>query len=74
MSELTNPTLSFYVSYERPLSWRHAYKAGISFQYDRLSFDYDNFSDLTKTDALPGTEPLYELDADVFKVLFTLWY
>ncbi len=74
MSEFSNQTLSFYLSYERPLSWRHAYKAGITFQYDRISFEYDNFTDLTAESALPGSEPLYEFDADVVKVLFTLWY
>lgn len=74
MSEFSNQTLSVYLSYERPLNWRHAYKASVSLQYDRLSFDYDNFTDLTYTDAAVGEEPLYEMDADVFKMLFTLWY
>lgn len=74
MSEFSNQTLSLYVSYERPLSWRYAYKAGISVQYDRISFEYDNFTDLTADSAVPGTEPLYEFDADVVKLLFTLWY
>ena len=74
MSEFNNQTLSFYVSYERPLSWRHAYKAAISLQYDRINFDYDNFTDLTVEAEIPGNEPLYEFDADVIKLLFTLWY
>ncbi len=74
MSEFSNQTLSLYVSYERPLSWRYAYKAGITLQYDRISFDYDNFTDLTVAETLPGDEPLYAFDADVYKLLFTLWY
>ncbi|KAA1192878.1 DUF3570 domain-containing protein [Pseudohalioglobus sediminis] len=74
MSEFSDQTLSFYLSYQRPLSWRYAYKAGISLQYDRIAFDYDNFSDLTEEGFLPGDEPNYSFDADVYKILFTLWY
>lgn len=74
MSEFSDQTLSFYLSYQRPLSWRYAYKAGISLQYDRIAFDYDNFSDLTEEGFLPGDEPSYSFDADVYKILFTLWY
>jgi len=74
LSEFENQTVSLYVSYEQALNWRHAYKAGISLQYDRIAFDYDSFSDLTRGSTLPGDEPTYSFDADVVKLLFTLWY
>ena len=74
LSEFGNQTYSLYLSYEHPLTWRFAYRAGISFQYDRISFEYDNFSDLTAEGYAVGSEPLYAFDADVFKLLFTLWY
>lgn len=74
LSDFGDQTFSLYLSYEHPLSWRHAYKAGVSLQYDRISFDYNNFSDLTSEGYAPGSEPLYSFDADVFKLFFTLWY
>jgi Protein of unknown function (DUF3570) len=74
LSEFSNQTLSLYLSYQRPLSWHYADKAAVTLQYDRLSFDYDNFSDLTDDAGSPGEEKLYAFDADVFKLIFTVWY
>jgi len=42
----------------------------LSFFWDRLTFDYDNFSDAT-TGALLADETLYSLDADVFRIFFS---
>jgi len=74
LSEFSSNTLSLYLSYETPLRYGFLNKGAVSLQWDRIYFDYDNFSDLTDGDALPGEEKLYDLDADVFKVLITLWY
>ncbi|WP_240732750.1 DUF3570 domain-containing protein [Halioglobus maricola] len=74
LSEFSDQTLSFYVNYEHPLNWRFGYKAGLTLQYDRISFDYDNFTDLTDEPTVPGEESLYSFDADVIKLLITLWY
>ncbi|MEH6581566.1 MAG: DUF3570 domain-containing protein [Halioglobus sp.] len=74
LSEFDNHTLSFHLSYDRPLQNRWTDRAGVSLQLDRIWFSYDNFSDLTDVDAEPGTESLYEFEADVIKLLFTVWY
>ncbi|MEP5764079.1 MAG: DUF3570 domain-containing protein [Halieaceae bacterium] len=74
LSDFDSHTLSAYLSYERPLSYSGIEKVALSLQWDRMYFNYDNFSDLRDQSAVPGEEKLYELDADVFKVLFTLWY
>ena len=74
LSEFNSNTFSLYLSYERPISYRFMDRVALSLQWDRIYFDYDNFSDLRDTGALPGEEELYELDADVIKVFLTLWY
>ncbi len=73
LSEYTTMTYGFGVSYEFELaSW--ADKSSISFNYDLIQFDYDNFTDLTKDDGAPGEEPLYSFDAEVVRLLFSVWY
>ncbi|MFZ5724327.1 MAG: DUF3570 domain-containing protein [Pseudomonadota bacterium] len=42
-------------------------------QVDRMHFGYDDFRDLTVT-AAPGSEPLYEFDATVTRLYYSLWY
>lgn len=74
LSDFGNQTVSLYLSYQRPLNWRFGYRAGLTLQYDRISFDYDNFTDLTQASDIPGQEPQYSFDADVIKLLLTLWY
>jgi hypothetical protein len=74
LSEFSSNTFSLYLTYERPLNYRFTDRIALSLQWDRIYFDYDNFSDLRDTEALPGEEKLYDLDADVIKALFTLWY
>lgn len=74
LSDFNNQTLSAYVSYQRPLSYRVLDRAAITLQWDHIWFDYDNFSDLTDKAAPVGDETLYEFEADVIKLVFTLWY
>ena len=74
LSEFTSNTFSIYLSYESTFRYGFLEKVAISLQWDRIMFDYDNFSDLRDLSAIPGEEKLYELDADVIKVLFSIWY
>ena len=74
LSEFTDHTLSLHLSYSRDVNNRWLDKAGISLQWDRIWFDYDNFSDLTDVNSPVGEEKLYDFEADVFKILFTAWY
>lgn len=60
--------------------WRIFDKATVSFYYDRILYDYDDFRDLSKVDANgsplspPGQEPLYNFTSDVFQLFFTFWF
>jgi hypothetical protein len=74
LSDMSSQTVSLYMTYEQPLGFGPFEKAAFTLEYDRLMLDYDNFSDLRDTAALPGEEELFDMDADVFKVLFTIWY
>ena len=74
LSDMNSQTFSLYLTYQQPLGWGPMDKAAFSLQYDYIMLDYDNFSDLRDTEALPGEEKLFDMTADVFKVLFTIYY
>jgi hypothetical protein len=74
LSDFNNQTLSAYVSYQRPLQYPLLDRAALTLQWDHIWFDYDNFSDLTDKSAAAGEEALYAFEADVIKLVFTLWY
>jgi hypothetical protein len=74
LSQFNSNSLSLHLSYELPMRHRLMDKSAVSLQWDRIYFDYDNFSDLTDVTATPGEEELYRFNADVIKLLFTIWY
>ena len=74
LSDMDSQTLSLYLTYEQPLGYGPFERAALTLEYDRIMLNYDNFSDLRDVDALPGEEQLFDMDADVFKVLLTIWY
>ena len=74
LSKFNNHTLSAYLSYERPVRYYLFEKMALTLQWDHIWFDYDNFTDLRVTVDTPGEEPTYDFEADVYKVIFTLWY
>ncbi|MDX1734768.1 MAG: DUF3570 domain-containing protein [Halioglobus sp.] len=74
LSDFNNQTLSLYVSYARPLRYRLFDRAELTVQWDHIWFDYENFTDLREQVPLPGQESTYEFEADVYKVIFSLWY
>ncbi len=43
-------------------------------RWDRIWFDYEDFRNLEDTAAIPGEEPLYNFEADIYRLVFTLWY
>lgn len=74
MSDFNNHTLSLYVSYERNVAYPMIDRAGVTLEWDHIWFEYDNFTDLRVTDVAVGEEPTYQFEADVVKLVFTLWY
>ena len=59
----------FQVPSQDEKDFRARDKAALSFQWDRIFFSYDNFTDLTNPNTAVGEEELYDFEADVFKVL-----
>ena len=63
------------VSYEyTPARLRFLNRSTVNFRYDRLRFNYDDFSDLRVRDVAPGTEPFYRLNANVFQFFLSGWF
>jgi hypothetical protein len=74
LSQFSSNSVSLHLSYELPVRNRLMDRSAISLQWDKIYFDYEDFSDLTDITAPPGQERLYEFNADVVKLLLTVWY
>ncbi|MEQ8206825.1 MAG: DUF3570 domain-containing protein [Woeseia sp.] len=74
LSPLTSNTLTLAASYEfLSRGWRFIDKGSVNLSLDILSVDYHDFADL-RGSAVVGSEPLYQLDADIIQVYFSFWY
>ena len=73
LSTFSNQMLSVGATYELSLEWKFLQRSTLSFFYDRMRFQYDDFRDITSGGA-PGTESLYEFDANVFRFFFSGWF
>jgi hypothetical protein len=73
LSTFSTHMLSLGATYELSLEWKFLQRSTLSFYYDRMMFQYDDFRDLTSS-AAAGTEPLYGFDANVFRVFFSGWF
>jgi len=70
LSKFKDHTVGFAVSYNLlEDGWGFVDRATLNFKYDHLWFNYDNFTDITKSDF-----PEYEFDADVMQLFFSAWY
>jgi hypothetical protein len=49
-------------------------KSSVNVRYNHLFIDYDDFRDATVTGVAPGTEPLFQLDADVIQAFLSIWF
>jgi len=49
-------------------------KGSASVRYDRIMYSYDDFRDASVRGVTPGTEPLYEYDADVIQAYVSIWF
>jgi hypothetical protein len=76
LSELTSYSLKLKASYQfvdENKGWSFVKKATVTASLDMLSIDYHDFSDL-RSGAPIGSEPLYQLDANVFQIFVSFWY
>jgi hypothetical protein len=75
LSEFSNITLGLGASYALPLwSFWPGVKPELNLQWDHIRFSYQNFRNVTITEAQPGLEPLYRLDANVLRAFFSLYF
>jgi hypothetical protein len=49
-------------------------KGTLNLSWDHLRFNYDDFRDLRVQVRVPGTEPLYVLNADVMQFFLSIWF
>jgi hypothetical protein len=76
LSALTSHTFKISASYEflnDANGWGFLKKGSATVSFDRLTVDYQEFSDLSAGAPL-GEEPLYALDANVIQIFFSFWY
>jgi len=75
LSTFSTRTIGLGVSYEfKKHGWGFIDKGSVNIFYNRIQIDYENFRDLRVTGVTPGTEPLYSLSADVFRIFVSAWY
>jgi len=78
LSALTSYTFKLQAAYEFLSddgndTWGFIKRAKVTASLNMLHVDYHNFSDLTAQEVI-GSEPLYQLDADIFQVFFSFFY
>ena len=73
LSTFSSTTFGFGASYEFGRGWTAIERGSLNAQFDFISFDYDNFRDLTVS-APAGTEPLYSFNATVTRIFASIWF
>jgi Protein of unknown function (DUF3570) len=76
LSTFTSRTIRLGASYDIVRGgWRFVERGSVSVIYDHIQFDYEDFRDLSgAATGLPGTEPLYGFDANVFQIFVSFWF
>ncbi|WP_444920340.1 DUF3570 domain-containing protein [Microbulbifer sp. CnH-101-G] len=77
MSNFTTLAFGLGISYELPQRWSlFNQKNSISFYWDHILFDYEDFLDVTVHDdgsaITPGSEPAYSFSANVIRLFWTV--
>ncbi|HEY8520063.1 MAG TPA: DUF3570 domain-containing protein [Gammaproteobacteria bacterium] len=75
LSTFSSSTLRLGASYDIVRGgWKFVERGSVSFVYDHIQFEYEDFRDLTQVGAPLGEEPLYGFDADVLQVFVSFWF
>ncbi len=75
LSTMVSHTIGVAASYEFEAPWlRFFKKSTVNFKYDFIIFQYDDFRDLRVTGVPPGTEPLYDFNANVVQFFVSGWF
>jgi len=73
LSAFNSSSIGIGASYEFLFSNTAIDKVSLNLFYNYFKFEYDNFRDI-RVAAIPGTEPLYELNAHVVRAFVSLWF
>lgn len=74
LSTFRSHAIRLGVGYELPLDLFDVIERGaVNLVYDRLMFSYDDFRDV-RASAPAGQEPLYQFDANVVQLFFSVWF
>ena len=74
LSTFTSHMLSLGATYELPsFGWKFLRRSTVNLFYDRVRYEYDDFRDV-RAGGTPGTEPLYQFDADVIRLFVSGWF
>jgi len=75
LSTFTSSTLHFGASYDiLSNGWRFLERGSVSFSYDFIQFDYEDFRNLTAPTGVAGQEPFYSFDANVVQMFVSFWF
>jgi hypothetical protein len=76
LSTFDSSTLRIGVTYDiLENGWRFIEKGSVNLSYDHMLFNYNDFRDLRQTSGLtPGSEPLYDFQADVIQIFVSFWF
>jgi hypothetical protein len=74
LSTFTDHSIRLAISYEIPVaSWEFVERGTANFSYDYMFFKYDDFRNVLKG-GVAGTEPLYDMSADIFQLYVSFWF
>ena len=74
LSDMHSLALGVGVSYEMPFKDKYLDKLTFNLFWDHIKFTFDNFRDARVKNVTAGSEPTYSYDADVLRMLLTVWY
>jgi hypothetical protein len=74
LATFTSQSLSLGVSYQfSPQRWDFLERGSINFFVDYMLFNYDDFRDVT-AGGVPGQEPVFSFDAQVWQLFVSFWF
>ncbi len=75
LSDFNNLSVGIGASYRfASWTWWPAAKPELNLEWDHIRFNYNNFRNVTVTNAEAGTEPLYRLTANVYRAFFSIYF
>jgi hypothetical protein len=75
LSTFTSQTIRLAASYDIVRGgWKFVERGTLNVILDHMMFDYEDFRDLRRAGAAPGTEPLYSFDANVVQLFVSFWF